>query len=105
MAKLYLFPVKRESVDLARSKSKEIVDEISRSYALCLKYLEPVTIVNISSERNGFRNIEFIPEIPSAFQVSDVGRVSEDVKDLVSVVTSCLQKRGIEYNLPFEFPF
>jgi len=103
MAKLYLFPIEEESRDLARQYSEQICDEISRAYPL-FRYLEPVRIVNISSEKNGTQFVQFEPELPSAFQVNDMSRATQNIGDLVSIVTSCLNGKGVKYKSPFEFP-
>lgn len=104
MPKLYLFPIEEESRNLARQYSEQIVDEISIDYPLC-KYLEPVKVVNISSSVNGNQFVQFKPELPSAFQVNDMAETSENVRDLVSVVTSCLNGKGVKHKSPIEFPF
>ena len=103
MPKLYLFPIEEESRDVARQYSDQIVDEISRAYPLC-KYLEPVDAVNISSEVNGTQFVQFEPELSSAFQVNDMARASKNVRDLVSVVTSSLNSKGVKHKSPIEFP-
>ena len=103
MPKLYLFPIKKGSRDLARQYSEQIIDEISRAYPFC-KYLEPVQAVNISSEINGTQFVQFEPELPSAFQVNDMARTSQKVRDLVSVVTSSLNGKGVKHKSPIEFP-
>jgi len=103
MPKLYLFPIEEESRDLARQCSEQIIDEISRAYPLC-KYLEPVQAVNVSSEVNGTQFVQFQPELPSAFQVNDMARTSQNVRDLVSIVTSCLNGKGVKHKSPLEFP-
>lgn len=103
MPKLYLFPIEAESRDLARRYSEQIVDEINRAYPLC-KYLEPVQVVNISSEVNGIQFVQFEPELPSAFQVNDVVIISQNVGDLVSIVKSCLNGKGVKHKSPLEFP-
>ena len=78
MSKLYFFIIRRESKDLARQHSKEICKEIKESYPIC-KYFG------------------------SAFQVSDVATTSPEVRGLVSLVSSCLNQRGIMYRTPIEF--
>ena len=103
MPKLYLFPIEAESRDLARQHSEQIVDEISASYPMC-KYLEPVNAVNITSDRNGTQFVQFEPKLPSAFQVGDWAKSHQNVRDLVSVVTSALNGKGLKHKSPIEFP-
>lgn len=104
MPKLYLFPVEEESRDLAKQYSEQIIDEIRNSYPFLCEYLGPVQAVNISSEVNGTQFVQFQPELPSAFQASDIARASPNVGDLVSIIISCLNGKGIKHKPPFEFP-
>ena len=103
MPKLYLFPIEEESRDLARQNSEQIVDEIRKSYTMC-KYLEPCDAVNISSEVNGAQFVQFEPPYASAFQVLDNVRPCVHSRDLVSVVTSTLNGKGVKHKSPMEFP-
>ena len=103
MPKLYLFPIEEESKDLARLYSDQIIDEIGKDCPLC-KYLEPVQVVNISSKVNGTQLVQFQPKLPSAFQVIDMVRTSQNVRDLVSIVTSSLNAKGVKHKSPIEFP-
>jgi hypothetical protein len=104
MLKLYLFPIEAESRDLARQYSEQIVEEIRHSYPLLCEYLEPADSVNISSERNNVQFVQFEPPIQSAFQTSDVAKSHANVRDLVSVVTSALNGKGVKHKSPMEFP-
>jgi hypothetical protein len=104
MPKLYLFPIEAESRDLARQYSEQIVDEIRSSYPFSCEYFEPVNAINITSDRNGTQFVQFQPELPCAFQASDVAKSHKSVRDLVSVVISALSSKGVKHKSPIEFP-
>jgi len=104
MKGLYLFPIEKESRDLAKQYHEEICNEIRDSYPLLCKYIEPVDVINISSESRGAQFVRFEPELPCGFQASDLGRKPRNVKDLFTVVTSSLIKHNIKYGPPFKFP-
>lgn len=104
MAKLYLFPIQKQSAALAKQYSEQICDEMRSNHLVFgNKYLESVEIINISTI-NQTRFIKIHPELPSAFQASNFGNPAINTKDLVSVVTSILDKYKIKYEEHFEFP-